>query len=355
MPFQIIRQDITKMHCDAIVNAAKNSLLGGGGVDGAIHRAAGPELLEECRGLGGCETGDAKITGGHRLPSRHVIHTVGPVWQGGGHGEEDLLRSCYRRSLEVAQENDCESVAFPLISAGVFGYPKDQAMRIAVDEIGKYLLHHDMTVYLVVFGHDSFLLGSRLYADVKSYIDDHYAETHTDRTAHNRRRMEAARTGSGMAGYEPVCSSASVLDLENAAPKPKNDFMVCGASCTPLDERLKTLDESFSEMLLRLIDERGIKDSDCYKKANVDRKLFSKIRNNRLYKPSKSTALAFAVALELPLKETRELLGKAGFALSGSSKFDVIVQYFIETENYNIFEINETLFAFDQSLLGGVS
>ena len=354
MPFQIIRQDITKMRCDAIVNAAKNSLLGGGGVDGAIHRAAGPELLEECRGLGGCETGDAKITGGHGLPSKYVIHTVGPVWQGGGCGEEALLRSCYRRSLEVALENKCESVAFPLISAGVFGYPKDRAMRVAVDEIGKFLLVHDMTVYLVVFGHDAFLLGSRLYADVRSYIDDHYAETHDDSAARRRLRQNAALPETLAADAHVGSEEIEHIKL-SVRPKPKCTAASGASVQETLDERLKTLDESFSEMLLRLIDERGIKDSDCYKKANLDRKLFSKIRTNPLYKPSKSTALAFAVALELSLPETRELLQKAGFALSGSSKFDVIVQYFIETKNYNVFEINETLFAFDQSLLGGVS
>ena len=354
MPFQIIRQDITKMHCDAIVNAAKNSLLGGGGVDGAIHRAAGPELLEECRGLGGCETGDAQITRGYALPSAHVIHTVGPVWQGGGRGEEALLRSCYRRSLEVALENECKSVAFPLISAGVFGYPKDQAMRVAVDEIGKFLLAHDMTVYLVVFGHDSFLLGSRLYADVRSYIDDHYAETHDDSAARRKLRREAALADLSC-NDASVCSIAPETIKLSTRPKPTRPAASGASVQETLDERLKTLDESFSEMLLRLIDERGIKDSDCYKKANVDRKLFSKIRNNHLYKPSKPTALAFAVALELSLPETRELLRKAGFALSGSSKFDVIVQYFIETKNYSIFAINEALFAFDQSLLGGVS
>jgi len=353
MPFQIIRQDITRMHCDAIVNAAKNSLLGGGGVDGAIHRAAGPELLAECRTLGGCETGDAKLTKGYGLPARYVIHTVGPVWEGGGSGEEALLRSCYRRSLEVARENGCESVAFPLISAGVFGYPKDKAVHVAVEEIGRFLLEHDMTVYLVVFGHDSFLWGSRFYADVTSYIDDHYAEVHGDSERQCSRRMAAARKAARQSnlmedGAAPA-PAAEICSMALCAPTPKQ------GAADDLDARLRTLDESFTEMLLRLIGERGMKEADCYKKANIDRKLFSKIRSNPLYKPSKPTALAFAVALELSLQETEELLLKAGFALSNSSRFDVIVRYFIETGNYNIFEINETLFAFDQSLLGGVS
>ena len=241
MPLIIVRNDITKMPVDAIVNAAKESLLGGGGVDGCIHRAAGPELLQECRTLGGCKTGDAKITKAYRLPCRYVIHTVGPVWQGGGHGEREHLVSCYRTSLALAQAHSCETVAFPLISSGIFGYPKDQALRVAVDTISEFLAENDMTVYLVVFSRAAYQIGN---------------------------------------------------------------------------------------------------------------KLFAKIRNNPGYKPSKSTAIAFAIALELNLDETRDLIARAGYALSPSSKFDVIIEYFIMQRNYDIFRINEALFAFDQSLLG---
>ena len=324
MPLTIVRSDITKMQVDAIVNAAKESLLGGGGVDGCIHRAAGPELLAECRTLGGCRTGEAKITGAYRLPCRYVIHTVGPVWNGGGCGEREKLRSCYRTSLELAKRYGCETVAFPLVSSGVFGYPKDLALRAAVDTIGEFLMGNDMTVYLVIFDRASFQIGGRLFADIAEYIDDRYAEEHTDPARERMRRMS------------------------QASPQ----LMSSPAMPGGLDELLTQLDAGFSETLLKLIDRSGRKDSEVYKRANVDRKLFSKIRNNPDYKPSKPTAIAFAIALELSLDETRDLIARAGYALSASSRFDVIIEYFIERGNYNIFEINEALFAFDQSLLG---
>ena len=330
MPLQIVRNDITTMKVDTIVNAANESLLGGGGVDGAIHRAAGPELLQECRTLHGCKTGQAKITKGYRLPAKFVIHTVGPIWRGGGHGERELLVSAYRSSLELALDHGCETVAFPLISSGVYGYQKDQALKVAVDTIGEFLLAHDMTVYLVIFDRAAYTIGGKLFDDIAAYIDDRYVEAHTDSREAQRRRM--------------VISS---MPMEEDAP------FAAAAVPDGLDQALRKLDESFSQMLLRKIDERGITDAQCYKKANIDRKLFSKIRSDVHYKPSKPTAMAFAVALELPLDEARELLEKAGFAFSHASKFDIIVEYFIAHQNYNIFEINEALFAYDQSLLGG--
>ena len=333
MPLHIVRNDITLMKVDAIVNAANESLLGGGGVDGAIHRAAGPRLLEECRPLGGCKTGQAKITGGGRLAARYVIHAVGPVWRGGGHGEGELLASAYRSSLELALANGCETVAFPLISSGIFGFPKDQALKIAVDVIGDFLLAHDMTVYLVIFDRAAYAIGGKLFADIAAYIDDCYVDAHTD-PYRERRRVQ------GLENALLSAPAASAWSPDGAMP--------CG-----LDEALGRLDESFSQMLLRKIAERGMTDAQCYKKANIDRKLFSKIRSDIHYKPSKPTAMAFAVALELPLEEAREMLEKAGFAFSHASKFDIIVEYFIAHRNYNIFEINEALFAFDQSLLGG--
>ena len=343
MPLQIIRNDITKVRADAIVNAANESLLGGGGVDGCIHRAAGPGLLAECRTLGGCPTGSAKITGGYNLPCRYVIHAVGPQWQGGGRGEREQLISCYQTALELAREHSCETVAFPLISAGIYGYPREQALQVAVDTISAFLQQNDMTVILVIFDRDSYRISEALVADITAYIDDRYVDAHADSAAERRRRWLLSRRKASDVPEEDSLFEANAAAAPFCAPAPGDP--------ASLDEALSQIDESFSEMLLRKIDEKGMTDAQCYKKANIDRKLFSKIRSDRQYRPSKPTVLAFAIALELPPAETREMLMKAGFALSHSSKFDIIVEYFIERGNYNIFEINEALFAFDQSLL----
>ena len=340
MPLEIVRNDITKIKVDAIVNAANESLLGGGGVDGAIHRAAGSGLLAECRTLGGCKTGKAKITGGYNLPAKYVIHTVGPIYDDGKHGEKALLESCYRESLALAKEHNCDTVAFPLISSGVYGYPKDQALKVAIDVISDFLLENEMTVYIVIFDKAAYKISEKLFSDIAEYIDDKYVDEHTD-YSRERIRMNA---------------------LPSMAPRTRqkksdDDFLeMCDCKAMlaedDLDAKLKHIDESFSQMLLRKIDEKGMTDAECYKKANIDRKLFSKIRSDVHYKPSKPTALAFAISLELSLAETEDMLRKAGFALSHSNKFDIIIEYFISKGNYNIFEINEALFAFDQSLLG---
>lgn len=345
MPIKIVRNDITKIVCDAIVNAANSSLLGGGGVDGAIHRAAGKGLLLECMKLGGCKVGKAKLTRAYKLPSKFIIHTVGPNWKGGQNGERELLESCYRESLTLAWDNKCESVAFPLISSGIYGYPKDQALKVAVDTITEFLIDHDMLVYIVVFDKSAFQISEKLFVDIASYIDDKYVDTHF---IFNRTRPDAL-------GESTVLAETQIL--------PPDEFETCELQvphcpsmampkAMSLEDVVNQIDESFSQMLLRKIDEKGTTDAECYKKANVDRKLFSKIRSDVNYRPSKTTALALAIALELSLDDTKDILMKAGFALSHSNKFDIIIEYFITHGNYNVFEINEALFAFDQSLLG---
>ncbi len=318
------------MTTDAIVNAANPSLLGGGGVDGCIHRAAGEKLLEECKTLGGCETGDAKITGAYNLPCKYVIHTVGPVWYGGGKNEKALLESCYKKSLQIAKEYNCETVAFPLISSGIYGYPKDKALAVATSVISDFLRENDMTVYIVVFDRAAYKISENLFSDIAEYIDDNYVDENTWRF-----RGERSVALSELSVFENPTPEAKPADISE-----------------DLDSKLKQLDESFSQMLLRKIDEKGLDDVQVYKRANIDRKLFSKIRSDIRYKPSKPTVIAFAVSLELSLEETEDMLKKAGFALSHSNKFDIIIEYFISKGNYNIFEINEALFAFDQSLLG---
>ena len=340
MPLEIVRNDITKMNVDAIVNAANESLLGGGGVDGAIHRAAGSGLLAECRTLGGCKTGKAKITGGYNLPSKYVIHTVGPIYNDGKHGEKALLESCYRESLALAKEYNCETVAFPLISSGVYGYPKDQALKVVIDVISDFLLENEMTVYIVIFDKAAYKISEKLFSDIAEYVDDNYVDEHTD---YSRERIRMNALPPMAPRKRRKKSEDDILETcDCKAMLPEDD----------LDAKLKQIDESFSQMLLRMIDEKGMTDAECYKKANIDRKLFSKIRSDIHYKPSKPTALAFAISLELSLAETEDMLRKAGFALSHSNKFDIIIEYFISKGNYNVFEINEALFAFDQSLLG---
>ena len=352
MPLEIVRNDITRMEVDAIVNAANRSLLGGGGVDGAIHRAAGPGLLKECRTLGGCETGQAKLTGGYGLPCRYVIHTVGPVWQGGARGEREALASCYRNSLALALEKGCESVAFPMISTGVYGYPKAQALKVATEEIARFLSEHEMTVYLVVFSGDAFEPDGRLYEEVVEYIDRVYAS--------RPEFMAEAALGAEAWDDEPAPMPRGGLfrrphrrdDARNETVYGEAMPMAQSMPMEGLEDALKAVDESFSESLLRRIDASGMTDAECYRRANVDRRLFNKIKNNPGYRPSKQTALAFAIALRLSLEETRDMLLKAGYALSHSSKADIVVEYCIKTGNYNLFEINEVLFKLDLQPLG---
>lgn len=340
MPVQIIRNDITRMQVDAIVNAANPRLSDGGGVTGAIHRAAGPGLLAECMKLGGCSTGEARITGAYALPCTYVIHTVGPIWQGGGHGEAALLAACYRSALELAQAHHCASIAFPLISTGAYGYPRDQALKVAMDAIGAFLLSSDsdMQVSLVVFTKESVSIGQKLFSSIAQYIDDRYVDAHYDR---RRETLRAQRTQSVQHAAAPIppAASADPGDAETAV-------------APALEDALRQIDESFSQMVLRIIAEKGMRNAECYRKANIDRKLFSKIANDVHYTPRKTTAVALAIALELPLAQARELLGKAGYALSHSSRFDIIIEYCITYRIYNIHEVNIILYDFGEDTLG---
>lgn len=337
MPLEIIRNDITKVCADAIVNAANPQLMPGEGVCRAIFDAAGFDALNAaCKRIGRCEVGKAVMTEGFNLPAQYIIHTVGPVWQDGNHGEESLLAECYLNSLRLAMSHDLESVAFPLISSGVLGFPKDKALKVAISSIGSFLLENDMLVYLVVYDRESFALSEKLSNSIVEYIDDHFVDSERlySETQNNQieRSMQYRMYQNAEKSFQPI------IGTPNATGH--------------LDDLIAQIDETFSEALLRLIDEKGKTDVDTYKKANIDRKLFSKIRSDKHYRPSRHTAIAFAIALELSLDETIDLLGKAGFTLSHSSKFDLIIEYFIVHKIYNIFEINESLFYFGQNLLG---
>jgi len=337
MPLHIIRNDITKLHVDAIVNAANTDLAQGGGVCGAIFKAAGArELQAACDKLAPIKTGEAVITPGFNLSAKYVIHTAGPIYHRYSPEEsEALLRAAYTNSLKRAVENNCESIAFPLLSSGIYGYPKMEALRVATDSIGAFIKDNDIDVTLVVFDKAAFAVSEELLGAVESYIDEHYVE---ERQAKRRELLYAEHE----ALEEQSFQESNMLAPTMAKPENKS-----------IDDLVGSLDEPFSVTLLRLIDATGKKDADIYRRANIDRRLFSKIRGNVAYAPSKPTVLAFAVALELPLDQTADLLERAGLAISHSRKFDVIVEYFITSHKYDVFQINEVLFSYDQPLLGG--
>lgn len=327
MPLQIVRNDITKMEVDVIVNAANSALQMGGGVCGSIFRAAGDTQLQAaCDENGQCAVGKAVITDGFQLSTKYIIHTVGPIWQGGKKGESELLASCYKESLQLALNNNLTSIAFPLISSGIYGYPKREALQIAISSISEFLLVNEMDVTIVVFDKQAVELSEKLFQSIHQYIDDHYEEEFS--LYENRREIEFFQTTESIREHEGLPSKRFLEDI------------------------LNQMEESFSQKLLRFIDEKGKTDVETYKKANIDRRLFSKIRNSTDYTPMKKTVIAFAIALELNLDETIDLLATAGYTLSNSNKFDLIIQFFIEEQNFNIYEINEALFAFDQVLLG---
>jgi len=341
MPFTIVRQDITKMKVDAIVNAANTELQIGGGVCGAIFKAAGEhELRTACDKLAPIKAGEAVITQGFKLPAKYIIHAAGPIYhQWDTEQSEKLLRSAYINSLRLAVENKCTSISFPLISSGIYGYPKDEALRVATLAIQDFLSDHDIDVYLAVFDKDAFAVSVKLLGEVASYINDHYVEEHR---ITRRELLDVEQR----ALYEAE-------SIKYNTPMPQISESILQAPNAGIDDLVSNLDEPFSTTLIRLIDDKGKTDVDVYKRANLDRKLFSKIRTGKGYMPSKRTAIALAIALELNLDETDDLLERAGYALSHSQKFDVIIEYFIISGKYDILEINEILFKYDQPLLGG--
>ena len=343
MPFEIVRNDITHMTVDAIVTTANPTPVVGSGTDTMIHKKAGPKLLAARQMIGRIDAGCAAITPAFDLQAKYVIHTDGPVWVDGSYGEEALLRNCYDNSLKLALEYHCNSIAFPLISTGNYGFPKDKALQIAISAFSTFLLEHEMQIYLVVFDRTSFKLSEKLFQSVASYIDEHYVEdcaiaaygvTPENRRIRRRRDFDAEE--------RMVLAECAPCYPMPAAP----------SKARSLEDMLKQADAGFTETLLKLIDDSGKKDSEVYKKALLSKQHFSKIRNNPNYKPTKPTAIALALALELNLDQTRDLIGRAGYALTNSSKFDLIIQYHIENKKYNVVEINTVLYEFDQSLLG---
>ncbi len=401
MPFQIIRHDITQVAADAIVNTANPRPVIGGGTDSAIYQAAGKDqLLTERKKIGNIERGQAAATPAFNLKAKYIIHTVGPIWIDGEHGERELLHSCYANSLTLAADLGCESIAFPMISTGVYAFPKDEGLNIALAEIEKFLMTHDMDVTIVVFDNESLKISEDLVGEIEKYIDENAVGV-LRRREYGRHRENYLRS-QGIEGKSarriPGKNNSKPKDIEKGFAErvnPENDdqlfdrfadyslalpdsaefdigFEDDKQMCLPVlhaednyslykkneeeisleDILSKTKEDTFQQRLFKLIDERDLDDVSVYKRANVDRKVFSKIRCNVDYHPNKKTAVAFAIALELDMPAMKDLLARAEFALSPSSKFDLIISYFVKNKNYNIFEINSALFEFDQPLLG---
>ena len=335
MPFQIIRNDITKVEADAIVNTANPNPVIGRGTDSAIHKAAGPELLEARKKIGVLLPGQAAATSAFRLPAKYVLHTVSPAWIDGKHNEEALLRKAYDAALKLADQLGCKSVAFPLMAAGSYGFPRDLALSVAIAAFTDFLMEHDLTVYLVLFNGKAFHLASSLFADLKSYIDDNYVEEKRQEeygsAGVNRRRRETI--------IMPMADEAVEADYAMAPT-----VLFHGATPTQsLADILNQSESTFSEFLLDLLKERSGKDSEVYKRAEISKQLFSKILSNKDYQPTKSTAIQLAIGLQLDIVQTQKLLEKAGFALTRSSKADLVVQYYIERKVYSVPFINAAL------------
>ena len=384
MAFKIVRNDITKIAADAIVNTA-NPLPGyGSGTDAAVYEAAGKEkLLAERAKIGEIKVGEAKYTPAFGLNAKYIIHTVGPVWQGGNAGEKEAIENCYKNCLSLAEELGCESIAFPLISTGNYGFPKEDALKILISVFSEYLTDHETEITLAVFDGESFAVSGKIFAGIDAYIDEHYVsekldeeyspaeeKSHLNESRYFRERSSVSGAKKRFSlGNRPVFAaktrakeSACMDDMqivfeeaEEPAGELPDDSLQAPVPVKKersLDEVMNQVGETWQQSLFRLIDEKGFSDTEVYKRANVDRKLFSKIRSNEAYQPKKSTAIAFALAMHLNLDETKDFLARAGYALSPGSRADLIVEYFIDNGEYDLFKINIALFDHDQPLLG---
>ena len=369
MPFKIVRNDITRMEVDAIVNTANTEPIYSSGTDMAIYMAAGEkELLVERRKIGRLEAGEVAITSGFRLPAKYIIHAASPCYKDGKSGEETKLRDCYRKSLYIAFDNQCESIAFPLISTGNFSYPKEEAMRIAVDEINAFLLHHDMLVYLVVFDEMATFLGRKLYPALESYIDQNYVrekneEEYEDMCTYampqnpplyNERAKLAdgiekcTRTSSQpnkeMRGDSTILPRIMVPQMCNSRLEDEEDFSdFLEEHESALNERIKHMSDTFQEYLFYLIDNKGLGNTEVYKRAIITKQLFSKIKLNPQYHPDKATAMRLCIGAKLNMDETIDLLARAGYALSPCDKRDIIFSFFIENNVFDMIEIDIAL------------
>lgn len=350
MPFKIIRNDITKVTADAIVNTANPRATYGGGTDTAIYKAAGvKQLLAERQKIGDIARGDIAVTPAFRLQAKYIIHTVGPKWIDGLNGEFDILENCYVKSLEKAVELGCESIAFPLISTGVYGFPRDRALQTAVSVFSRFLMNHDMNILLVVFDEHSYRLSSQLMGEIDSYIDANYVSCKKlDEYEQSSRRVSQRilDEDDDWKWHERAYAKEPYSLMESIMRAPTADV-----SDMSLEEQLENIGVSFHDKLFELIDTSGLDNKDVWKRANMDRKLFSKIQCNEAYHPKKKTVLALCIALQLDIEQSRDLLARAEWAFSPSSKVDLIVQKAILDRKYDIYELNMLLFQYTNETL----